>query len=73
MISRRGFLKTLAGIAPILGGTGLCLASPLWEHLLFGGNAGALLALDPRSDLVRLAPRARWWTSVALAGADCRP
>ncbi len=56
MISRRGFLKTLAGIAPILGGAGLCLSSPLWERLFSGGDAGCLFALDPKSDLVRLAP-----------------
>ncbi len=47
MISRRGFLKTLAGIAPILGGAGLCLASPLWEQLLFGENAGCPLRPRP--------------------------
>ena len=73
MLSRRAFLKTMAGIAPILGGAGLCLSSPLWERLLAGGDAGLLFALDPKSDLVRLAPGARFWTSVPLAGADCRP
>ena len=71
MISRRGFIRTLAGIAPILGGAGLCLSSALWERLLFRDPAAAF-ALDPKSDLVRLAPRARFWTSVPLAGADCR-
>jgi pyruvate formate lyase activating enzyme len=70
MITRRTLLKTLAGIAPLLGGAGLCLSSPLWEPLL--GGDGRLLALDPRSELARAAPRARFWTSVALAGDDCR-
>ena len=73
MLSRRAFLKTLAAIAPILGGAGLCLSSPLWERLFAGGDAGLLFALDPNSDLVRLAPRARFWISVPQAGADCRP
>ena len=72
MISRRGFIKTLAGMAPLLGGAGLCLASPLWERLLLGESGAALFALDVKSDLVRQAPKARWWTSVPLAGADCR-
>ena len=72
MISRRGFIKTLAGMAPLLGGAGLCLASPFWERLLLGEKSATLFALDMNSDLVRLAPRARWWTSVPLAGADCR-
>ncbi len=71
MISRRVFLKTLAGIAPIIGGAGVCLSSPLWERLLMGDGAGRLFALDPASDLVRSAPRARFWTSIPLAGADC--
>ncbi len=71
MISRRGFLKTIAGIAPILGGAGLCLSSPFWERLLPGDGNGMVFALDPKSELVRLAPRARFWTSVPLAGADC--
>ena len=71
MISRRAFLRTLAGIVPILGGAGLCLSSPFWEKIV-GSEAGDLFALDPRSELVRLAPRARFWTSVPLAGKDCR-
>ena len=48
MISRRAFLKTLAGIAPILGGAGLCLSSPLWERLLAGDRRR--LPLRPRSE-----------------------
>ncbi len=72
MISRRDFLKTMAGIAPILGGAGLCLSSPLWERLLTDDHGGLLFALDPQTALIRSAPRARYWTSVSLAGADCR-
>ena len=72
MISRRVFIKTLAGIAPILGGAGLCLSSPLWESLLTDDHGGLLFALDPQTALIRSAPRARYWTSVPLAGTDCR-
>ena len=72
MISRRGFIKTLAGMAPLLGGAGFCLGSPFWERLLLGESAATLFALDVKSDLVRSAPKARWWTSVPLAGTDCR-
>lgn len=71
MISRRAFMKTLAGMAPLLGGAGIGLSSPLWEGLLFDDSGGKVFALDMQSDLIRLAPRARYWTSVALAGADC--
>ena len=72
MISRRDFLKTLAGIAPIFGGTGLCLSSPFWESLFTDDHGGRLFALDPQTALIRSAPRARYWTSVPLAGVDCR-
>ena len=72
MISRRVFIKTLAGIAPIPGGAGLCLSSPLWESLLTDDHGGLLFALDPQTALIRSAPRARYWTSVPLAGTDCR-
>jgi hypothetical protein len=72
MISRRVFIKTLAGIAPILGGAGLCLSSPIWERLLTDDHGGILFALDQQNPLIRSAPRARYWTSVPLAGADCR-
>ncbi len=71
MLSRRAFLKTLAGIAPILGGMGLCLSSPLWEGLLAPDQGGLLFALDRLEALVKAAPRARYWTSVPLAGRDC--
>jgi pyruvate formate lyase activating enzyme len=72
MISRRVFIKTLAGIAPILGGVGSCLSSPLWERLLTDDHGSLLFALDTQTALIRSAPRARYWTSVPLAGADCR-
>jgi pyruvate formate lyase activating enzyme len=72
MISRRAFLKTLTGITPILGGAGLCLSSHFWERLLTDDHGGLLYALDTQTALIRSAPRARYWTSVPLAGADCR-
>lgn len=71
MLTRRAFLRTTAGIAPILGGAGLCLSSPLWERLL-KGDAACLFAHETESELIRSAPRARFWTSVPMAGSDCR-
>jgi len=73
MISRRRFIRTLAGIAPILGGAGLYLTLPSWERLLFGDPAGSLLALDTSDDRVRLAPRARFWRTLTPGGGDAHP
>jgi pyruvate formate lyase activating enzyme len=69
MLSRRKFLQTTFGVAPAAGGLGaalLCLDPLSW----FGWDAAGAFSQSP-SDLARTAPRARYWTSVALAGADC--
>jgi pyruvate formate lyase activating enzyme len=72
MVSRRVFIKTLAGIAPILGGAAMCLSSPLWERWFADDHGSLLYALDPLPPLIRSAPRARYWTSVLLSKSDCR-
>ncbi|OPY93450.1 MAG: Pyruvate formate-lyase 1-activating enzyme [Syntrophaceae bacterium PtaU1.Bin231] len=71
MISRRTFLKTLARLAPALGGAGLVLSGllrdwfcPALTSPAFGGTAA--------DDLIRTAPLARYWTSPASADANCR-
>ncbi len=61
MISRRGFLRASGRVAAVLGGAGL--AAPLLR-----GSASGDARLD---EIVRTAPRARYWTGMALAGADC--
>jgi len=71
MMTRRTFLRTLARIAPILGGAGLMLSGPFrncpWSvgpEVAWGGTAAA--------DLIRTAPTARYWTAAASSDADCR-
>jgi pyruvate formate lyase activating enzyme len=59
MLTRRELLRTSARLAPILAGGGI---------LATAGGRAAAANLD---ELLRTAPRARWWTSVAEAGADC--
>ena len=61
MITRREFLRTAGRLAPVLGAA--ALAGPLWR-----GTASPGGGID---ELLRTAPRARYWTSAALAGADC--
>jgi pyruvate formate lyase activating enzyme len=60
MLTRRELLRTSARVVPILAGGGLVAT--------VGVRAAAASRLD---ELVAGAPRARWWTSVAQAGADC--
>ena len=61
MISRREFLRAAGRLAPVLGAAGL--AAPLWR-----GTASAGGRIE---EVLRTAPKARFWTSAALAGADC--
>jgi len=60
MLTRRELLATVGRIAAAAGAASL--VPPL----------GAALAADAKEELIRRAPRARFWTSVSLAGRDCR-
>ena len=63
MFSRREFLARAGRLAAALGCAGGTV--PLW-----GDVAGA--SGDPRlEEILRTAPRARYWTSVTLAAPDC--
>lgn len=72
MLSRRDLLKTAWRCAPCLAG--MALFPPLlhgaWSFLK-SGPGGVAFAGDFRGELLRTAPRARYWTSPSLAGADC--
>lgn len=60
MISRRQFLSLTAWSATATAGLGFA-SSPSWTELF----------ASPQDDLLRLAPRARYWTTSALAGQTC--
>jgi len=66
MISRRDFLVTLAGLAAAAGGAGAILSDPLWQKFLFGGDAGLAFGETYLDELVRSAPKARYWKPLAL-------
>jgi pyruvate formate lyase activating enzyme len=57
MACRRDFLSVAARSVPALGTVRL---------------TSLAYALDPTGEILRTAPRARYWTSVEQAGADCR-
>jgi len=71
MISRREFFTQLAKIAPFLGGAGIILSDPLWQRLLSGDESGLALAGNYLDEILRSAPRARYWTSPAAANVNC--
>ncbi len=71
MISRREFLTTLARLDPILGSAGIILSDPFWQRLLTGDDSGLAFAAYFIDEIVRSAPRARYWTSPTSAGANC--
>jgi pyruvate formate lyase activating enzyme len=70
MISRRDFLAALAKLTAAAGG-GIILSDPFWQRLLIGDNRGLAFGGTYLDELIRLAPRARYWTSPSLAGANC--
>jgi pyruvate formate lyase activating enzyme len=65
MISRRELLKRALTVAPIAGGAVLVASWPDW---LESAVASRSLTIQ---DLLRTAPKARYWTTFALAGSDC--
>jgi len=72
MISRRSFLVMAAKATSLLGSLGLAgsrLFAPGTSRLAFGDRA---FASDYEEEMLRVAPRARFWASVASAGRDCR-
>jgi pyruvate formate lyase activating enzyme len=71
MISRRELLRRAAILAPVAGGASLVAAGPGWLRPWLHGAPDRLLAAGGPEDLIRAAPKARFWTSVALAGGDC--
>jgi pyruvate formate lyase activating enzyme len=61
MISRRDFLLATAGIGPLAGSS----VPP-------GGLASASAPAQRSRDLIKSAPKARYWISSTSAGVDCR-
>ncbi len=61
MISRREILSSMAGIFP-------CAGLMAYSRML----TAAARPSDKISDLIKSAPRARYWISASAAGVDCR-
>lgn len=69
MISRREFLSTLTKLAIAAGGTGIVL-DPALQRFLFGGNSGLAFSETYLEEIIRLAPKARYWKPVTIKGVS---
>lgn len=61
MLSRRDFLIILSKLAVTAGGSGIILSDPLWQKFLLGGNSGLAFGESYLDEIVRSAPKARYW------------
>ena len=61
MLTRRELLANVTRVAAVAG---MAAAMP--------SSLNGVLAASPDEELLRKAPRARFWTSVESAGGDCR-
>ena len=73
MISRRDFLVTLAKLAATVGGTGMILFDPDWQKFLVGGDSGLAFGDTYLDELVRSAPKARYWRPLTIKGDGYSP
>ena len=71
MISRREFMQVLARLAPVLGGSGLILSEPALARTFLDTLEGSALAGDSTDELIRAAPRARFWSAAAKGRVQC--
>ena len=73
MISRRDFLVTLARLAAAVGGAGMILVDPDWQRFLLGGDSGLAFGDTYLDELVRSAPKARYWKPLTIKGDGYPP
>ncbi len=71
MISRREFMQALARLAPVLGVSGLILSEPALLRALPDILDGAAFAGERTDELIRAAPRARFWSAAAKGRVQC--
>ncbi|MBN1653345.1 MAG: AmmeMemoRadiSam system radical SAM enzyme [Deltaproteobacteria bacterium] len=71
-LTRRGFLRSATRIGGSLIGGGVLLLQPSWLGHLFGDDGGRAKAGDQLSELIRNAPRARFWVSLKTPNISCQ-
>lgn len=70
MTSRREFLATLVKLFATAGGTGAILFDPSCQKFWAGDDSGLAFGRTYLDDLVRSAPRARYWTPITIKGSS---
>jgi len=70
-LTRRDFLGTTAKYGLLITSAGAVLSSPAWLQWLFGEGAGDAEASKQLEELIRTAPRARFWASTTDAAGRC--
>ena len=73
MISRRDFLATLAKLAATVGGAGMILLDPSLQRILPGGDSGLAFGDTYFDELIRLAPKARYWKPLNIKDNSSAP
>jgi len=66
MISRRDLLVKLTRLAVAGGAAGIILSDPFWQQLLSNGDSGLAFGDTYLDELIRLAPKARYWKPLAI-------
>ncbi len=66
MFSRRSFISSMARLGPLAAGAGTIATTSLVRSMIRSAEAA-----DRLEELIRSAPKAKYWTSVASAGTNC--
>jgi len=66
MISRRDFLTKLAKFAAAASGAGIILSDLDWYRFIFGGDSGIAFGDTYLDELIKSAPKARYWKPLEL-------
>ncbi len=72
MVTRRTFLQTLTRLATALGSSGLILSDPALRRILAESSEGDAIAGNQSDELIRAAPRARYWSAASSGHVQCR-
>jgi pyruvate formate lyase activating enzyme len=70
-IGRRHFIKAAAKCGLVIGGAAVVTSSPLWVRGVLEGGVRRAFAADRLQEIIRTAPRARYWVPTTEVAGDC--
>jgi pyruvate formate lyase activating enzyme len=71
-LSRRDFFRRATRMGAVVAGGGVLLSQPAWLDFLLGEDTGRAHAGDALSDLIKSAPRARYWVATNSPNVTCQ-